>query len=222
MTYKIKRKFLILASLILIFGVSGSGVGSTAPEKNIPAFQSKELAPISIYDEKNLLEISIEDIGKFHGDICPCVVVAFRATQLAISQIWGEEIPRREDFEIISAHPGQGSQDVFEFICRAKTRGAFILALPRGTDKENLTMENWVFTFIRKSTNERVKVRVKKEMFPGGATEFFDLRKKVEFKRTATTEKKETFASAMQKLTKLFISLPVNKLFVFEKKKGTE
>jgi hypothetical protein len=59
--------------------------------------EKSEPPPISIYDEGNLLVLSLEDTGKYHGDICPCVVVAFRATKLAISQLWKDEIPRREE-----------------------------------------------------------------------------------------------------------------------------
>ena len=228
-----KKKIIVLASLILMFGISGSEIGSTAPEERTSAFQSAKLIPVSIYDEKNLLQISIEDVGKYHGDICLCATVAFRAIQLAISELWkparssekeagGDEIPQREDFRIISALPTQGSQDCFEFITRAKTRGDFTLDLPQGTDEENLSMENWVFTFIRKSTNEQVKVRVKEEISIGGSKKFFNLRKKVEFDGTATAEEKEIFELTKRKLKEVFMNLPENKLFVFEKKKGTE
>ena len=61
-----------------------------------------------------------------------------------------------------------------------------------GTDTENLTQENYVFTFIRKSTNDSVLVRVRPEIFPTG---YFDLRKKVEhgIPREATEEERERY-----------------------------
>jgi len=179
----------------------------------------KRLTPILIYDQKDLIEISIEDVGKYHGDICPCMIAGFRATQLAISQLWKDEIPKRGDFRIISAYPGQGSQDAFEFITRAKTRKDFTLELPEGTDLENITMENWAFILIRKSTGEQIKIWVKEEVFPGGSEEFFDLRKKVKFERTATPEEKETLKSTNQELRKVLINLPVDKLFGFKRKR---
>ncbi|RKX70796.1 hypothetical protein DRP53_03795 [candidate division WOR-3 bacterium] len=177
------------------------------------------LTPISVYDGENLLHISIEDVGKYHGDICPCLIVGFRAIQLAVSQLWEDEIPRREDFKIISAFPGQGSQDAFEFITRAKTRGDFKLGLPEGTDIANISKDNWVFIIARKPTKERIKIWLKEEVFPGGPERYFDLRKKVKFEKTATAEEKERFESAKEKLKRRLLSWPIDKLFGFKKER---
>lgn len=177
------------------------------------------LTPISIYDEENLLQISIEDVGKYHGDICPCLIAGFRVTQLAISQLWKNEMPRREDFKIISAFPGQGSQDAFEFITRAKIRGDFKIELPEGTDIVNISKENWVFIIIRRSTRQQTKIWVNEEVFPGGPEKYFDLRKKAKFEKTATPEEKEAFESAKKKLKQRFVSWPVDRLFGFKKER---
>jgi len=177
-----------------------------------------KLLPILIYDEENLLKISIADVGKYHGDVCPCLIVGFRATQLAISQLWKDGIPKREDFKIMSAFPGRGSQDAFEFITRVKTRDDFTLQLPPETDIANISKDNLVFTFIQKSTGEQIKIWLKEEVFPGGAEEFFKLRKKAKFEKTTTLENKKAFESAKQELKKALMNLPLDKLFGFEKK----
>ncbi|MCD6569913.1 MAG: hypothetical protein J7L53_04345 [Deltaproteobacteria bacterium] len=114
-----------------------------------------KLSPILIYDKDELLEITIEDVGKYHGDICVCLTIAFRATQVAISQLWGSEIPKRGDFKIISGLPTPGSKDAFEFITRVITRKGgkdFKLQLLEGTDIKNMSRDNFTFAFIRKST----------------------------------------------------------------------
>jgi len=214
----VNRKFLIIAILIFTFEVNTSRIVLAESKEDISVFQAAKLAPVLIYDEENLLKISIEDIGKYHGDICPCVIAAFRAIQLAISELWKDEIPKREDSKIISAHPGRGSQDVFEFITRVKTRKDFILNLPKGTDEENLSMDNWVFTFIRKSTDARVKLYLKEEVFARGAEWFFNLRKKAEFEKAATKEEKEAFELAKQELRDIFMNLSIDKLFEYEKR----
>ncbi len=206
---RITRRGFCLAGLI---GVSlllfyGGKLDAESPE----GVQSKPPS-ISIYDEENLLEITIEDVGKYHGDICPCLLAGFRVTQLAISQLWKDEVPGREDFRIISAFPGQGSQDAFEFITRAKTRGDFTLELPEGTSASSITVDNWVFSFIRKSTDERVRIRLKEEVFP---ERFFELRKKVK-SEPATSEEKEAFGRTKQELKDRLMSLPANKLFGFQ------
>ena len=182
-----------------------------------PTPQPSILPTVSIYDEEDLLEISIEDFAKYHGDICLCGTIGFRLTQLAISQLWGNEIPARGDFKIISACPTRGSKDCIEFVTRVITRkkGAdFELELPEGTDIENLTTENFSFTFIRKSTGGSVTVRVKEEVFPPG---FFEMRKKVKFEGTATPEEKKAFKSAYAKLLNGALSLPTDEFLECEK-----
>ena len=211
------RRLLIIASLILIFGFNTTGLVLAESEKNISISQPLSLAPISIYDEENLLKISIEDIGKFHGDICPCVAVGFRAMQLAVSELWKDEIPKRGDFKIISAHPGRGLQDAFEFVTRAKSKGDFVLRLSPDTDRENLSLNNYEFNFIRKSTNEQIKIQAKEGAFPSGSREYFKLRKKAKFQKTATEEDKKAFKKAKQRLKDVFMDLPIDKLFEFEK-----
>ncbi len=180
--------------------------------------EKSELSHISIYDEENLLVLSLKDVGKYHGGICPCVVAGFRVTQLAISQLWKEEIPKRKDFKIISALPSMGSQDAFEFITRAKTRKDFRIELPEGTDLANITMDNWVFVVIRKSTHERVKILLRDEVFPEGSERFFDLRKKVKFEKTATLKEKETFESAKKELKQRLMDWQTDELFGSERR----
>ena len=208
---KVTKRALWLLIIGLLFSYGGKPVAGAAEEVQ------STLPLISIYDEENLLKLSIEDVGKYHGDICLCAIAGFRALRLAISQLWGDEIPKREDFGITSAYPGKGSQDAFEFITRAKTRGDFKLKLPEGTDIVNISKENWVFIVIRKSTGERIKIWLKEEAFPGGFERFFDLRKKVKFKKTATLKEKMAFKSAAKKLKQRFMTWSLDKLFGFEK-----
>lgn len=211
------RKFLIIAILVFVLGANTSRIVLAESQEDISVSRAKGLSPISIYDEENLRKISIEDIGKYHGDVCLCLAVSFRAVQLAILQLWGDGIPKEKDFKIISAHPGRGSQDAFEFITRAKTRKDFILELPQGTNIENLSMDNWVFTFIRKSTGARVKLFLRKDVFTRGAKRFFDLRKKAEFSKMAAKEEKEAFELAELEFKNIFMNLSLNKLFECEK-----
>jgi hypothetical protein len=112
----------------------------------------------------------------------------------------------------------ENQQDTYGFPGGMKTRGDFIFQLPPGTDIANISIENWVFTFIRKSTGKQIKVWLKEEAFPGGSDEFFRLRKKMKFEGAATPEEKEAFESDKQELKKAFMILPPDKLFGFKKK----
>lgn len=185
-------------------------------EETVIAEMGLKLSPISIYDEENLLKITIEDVAKYHGDLCPCAIAGFRAIQFAISQLWQDDIPKRKDFKIISAFPGQGSQDAFEFITRVKTRGDFSLQLLAETDIANISIDNWVFIFIQKSTGKKIRVCLKGEVFPGGAEEYYRLRKKLIFEKTATPKEKEAFESAKLELKRRFMELLLDQIFDFD------
>jgi hypothetical protein len=175
------------------------------------------LPPISICDKKDTLEIWLEDVGKYHGHICPGATAGFRITQLAISQLWGDETPRRGDFKIISACPAPGPKNAFEFITRVVTRNEgdnFELKLPPGTNAKNISLANWRFTFIRKSTSDSLEIRVKEGIIP---EDLFKLKKKVKFGK-ATPEEENALKSAMQEFKHKCLTLPVNELFAFERR----
>ncbi len=172
---------------------------------------------ILIYDEEDLLKISIEDVGKYHGDVCLCLTLAFRVTQLAISQLWQDEIPKRGDFKIISACPTPGTKDCFEFITRVITRGEdndFKLELPPGTDIENMRSDNFTFIFIQKSSGDSIRIRSKDGIFPDG---FLKLRNIVKYGKTTTREEENNFWSIKRELKQKFMTLPAEDIFVFER-----
>ena len=137
----------------------------------------------------------------------------------AISKLWSGEIPRRGDFKIISVCPTPGSKDALEFITRVITREKgedFNLMLPEGTDIKNMLEGNYTFTFIRKSNNERIKIRIKEGLFSKG---FSELRKKVKFNipELAIPDEKRTFKQGYQRLRdSLLYFWPVDKIFDFE------
>ncbi len=201
----ISKRFIAAICLFFLFGVAAKGITSTRTAEGI-------LSPISIYDEEYLLKISIEDVGKYHGDICPCVVVAFRATQLAISELWKNEIPQRENFKIISSLPTAGSEDTFEFITRVKRRKDFSYDLPEKTSNLITSEQNYSFVFVKKSTGKQIKVLVKKEIFQEINSNFFDIRTKIKLKK-ATQKDKKKFKLIKQKLKNIFMHFPINKLF---------
>ena len=219
-----KSVFMIII-LLITFGffakIEGEdGIKSEQSQGNVSIEKvGIELSPIRIYDEEDLLEISIEDVGKYHGDVCLCLTLAFRATQLVISQLWQDEIPKRGDFKIISACPTPGSRDCFEFITRVITRGKsndFKLELPTGTDIENMRSDNFTFIFIRKSTSDSIRIQTREVLFPDG---FFELRNIVKYGKTATRQEEESFWSIKQELKHKFMTLPAEKIFVFELRK---
>lgn len=91
------------------------------------------------------------------GELGICTPVSFRATQLAIVELLGKDIPQRGDLRIIAAFPKWG-------VCITKPKtgegreGDFKVILPEGTSMRNLTRENYTFTFIQESSSGQVKI----------------------------------------------------------------
>ncbi|MCK4303459.1 MAG: hypothetical protein KAY24_04410 [Candidatus Eisenbacteria sp.] len=185
-------------------------------QQDVKGAQSR-LAPIVILDQGKELRLTIEDVAKYHGDMCACSVAGFRGLQLAISELWDSEVPDREDFRIVSSWPGKGNQDAFEFVTRAKTRDDFTLDLRRQTDVMNVSIDDFTFRIIRKSTGASVRIRIRTAVLPEVPGGFFALRKKVKFEKTATPDEKSRFKRASQQFRENFLTLPVGEIFTFEK-----
>ena len=123
--------------------------------------------PITVYVGNTGIEIPIEEAGE------PgiCTTISFRATQLAIAEVWGE-IVQRKDIRITTACPTPECEECLDYITKAKTgegrEGDFKVILPEGTSIENLSRENYTFTFIEKSTGNQITIWVKEGVFPEG------------------------------------------------------
>ena len=60
---------------------------------------------IKIYDRSDLLEISFEDIKKFHGYAAYMALgVGFRIVEAAFQELFGNDIPNRNDISVFSGH----------------------------------------------------------------------------------------------------------------------
>jgi len=229
-----KIKTVVVVSLILL-AVSMAAISVDAHMPGAKPLPEYDIAPISVYDGDTLVEISVEDVGKYHGAICGCGACAFRASQLGISEIWGEERPARDDIKIISRLPTLGSKDCFRYITgtgagiETKTEGEYKIILPDGIEvtdmsRKNLkkmskgnSRDNFRFDICRNSTGDCYEVAVKEGVFPEG---YFELRKKVKFSvpAEATAAEKKTFKSEWADVRDKFLLQPDQELFVGVKK----
>nr|QNO51647.1 hypothetical protein JFJFMGFI_00046 [Methanosarcinales archaeon ANME-1 ERB6] len=204
----------------LDYGYPESGKRTLTPHPNVPNWievtAAKELTypTIPIYNDSQLLDLSIEEVGAYHGDVCICLVLGFRGTQLAIGDLWDVyegEMPHQGDFKVIAASPTKGIRDAFRYIMNA-TGDDYVVDLPPGTNIKNLTQDNFRATIIRKSTGESVTIQVKEGVFPDG---FFELRKKVKFgiPENATAEEKKAFKLLWTKTREKALYKPMDRVF---------
>ena len=168
---------------------------------------------VGIYDNNELLDISIYDVEKAHGDICLCVAIAFKATQTAFSE-W-DGTPVRGDIEIITGHPSDGHTETFEYILNSIDD--VTVDLPMGTDIVNLSLDNYNYQFIDKSTGDKVVVSVKENIFPDG---FSDLRIKCK-QKTATPDEKSAFKLMKNELKDKCLYQPADEVFDVESNGGS-
>ena len=122
---------------------------------------------IKIYDRDDLIEISFDDIKKYHGYAAYMALgVGFRVVEAAFEALYGDEIPNRKDISILSGHGGPGFRDVFEFVTRAKTRGLYTVDVnyPKAQyDPHRATGYAYVFT---EENGESVEVLLKENFLP--------------------------------------------------------
>lgn len=84
------------------------------------------MSVIYIKDRNQVLELGFHDVTKYHGSLAlMAVAVGFRSLQAAFAELFGDDAPDRKELSILSGHAGPGFRDVFEYVTRAVTRGAY-------------------------------------------------------------------------------------------------
>ena len=214
-TKKWKYQIALIVGIFTLFGLIDAYSETPKEKKTISARQVLPCnMPIVIYDGTKPVKISLEDIGKIHGHICPCVLVAFRSMQKVMC-LWRGKHLQRDDLMIITAHPSDGIEDAFDFVTKAKTgknrKGDFKVKLPLGSKAKEIGPDNYTFTFTRKSTGDTLVIKLRKEVFPKN---FFELRKK---SILGNPEDKKAFTKAKEMLQNRLMSWPCHKLFICEK-----
>ncbi|MFP3974615.1 MAG: coiled-coil domain-containing protein [Dehalococcoidia bacterium] len=200
------------------------------------------LPTISVQDEEGwIVEISIEDVWEFKGipDMTdgeePWSALAFRATRLAISELWGTEVPSREDIQIAATGlPWYtfGVMNCFHYIKKLirpvgenGTGEGEIKTLPSGdldlkiADPWAFSIEGLSFTFTRKSTGEKIRVGIKDAAVPEKLMDVINPEtiRKLRLGE-ATEEKTAEFQAAEEEFLTNILELPQDKLFSFERK----
>ncbi len=180
---------------------------------------------IIIEEKGTKKEITIEEMAELHEELMEgkpriCVSSSFRAAQLALSKLF-HAIPERADIKITSSLHSRGSKQTFKYILGieplSNAGGEFELCIPEGTDVKNLMLQNYTFTFTRKSTGAAIRVQARPEIFPEG---FFEQRGIVEFgiPREATVEEQARFEAREREVGDKFLSFSEEELFFSETK----
>lgn len=148
---------------------------------------------IKIYDRTDLLEISFDDIKKFHGyGAYMAIGVAYRILETAFEELYGDEIPNREDISIVSGHGGPGFRDCFEFVTRANTRGEYTVDVnyPKAQyDPHRAT--GYAYKFTRKN-GASVEILLKENFLPPVFYDWLKMGREESFTPEAYKEARKT------------------------------
>jgi hypothetical protein len=173
--------------------------------------------------DEEIAEIIEQEFAGATG-ICPCSSCAFRAADLGISQLWGDEIPERSDIKIITHRPTPGATQCLQYITGTGTKvpnvtseGELQMVLADGTEvadlsvpslkkhAKNMGIETWSFIIIRKSTGEQFEVQAVENLFP---EDFSELRDRVKVAGTATPAEIDEFRVMWEEVRDAFLTQP--------------
>jgi Zn/Cd-binding protein ZinT len=84
-------------------------MGPVYEAMTIAANSAEEPEKIQIYDAQGeLMSLSVEEAAKeAHGELCLCAAVAAKVTQVAITELFGDEIPTQGRLKVTYHHPGE-------------------------------------------------------------------------------------------------------------------
>lgn len=75
------------------------------------------------------ITLTFGDLEKYHGHVCPGIALGYRATQIALSQLYPGEIPLRGDQFVVSGIPRACPADAISYVTGARygkgSEGAF-------------------------------------------------------------------------------------------------
>ncbi|EHQ34913.1 hypothetical protein [Methanoplanus limicola] len=194
-----------------------------------------DLGPVVLLDGEVPVEITIDDIGAYHGkmsgaepDVCVCGGCTYRALLCGINEIWGDEIPQRSDIGFSSGLVSDGALHCAWYITGTgpdmdeADAGTLTLLNPDRTVLTNCSKQarskiakerstdNYYFEIERLSTGESVVLTVSEDVFTEG---FHELRKKVKFSKNAGDEENEQFIADYSTVRDKFLLSPDYELF---------
>lgn len=131
---------------------------------------ARDLPPLTVIQDGQKRSISLCDAFDFHGNACPGTTLGFMAARYGLEILFGDETPNLDDLMVISRSAG-GPLDFFDLAMKGEDKSQRTWP-PAGIE---MSAENFVFQFYRKSTMKGVTMRLRDGLWPG---DWFQLRAK--------------------------------------------
>jgi formylmethanofuran dehydrogenase subunit E len=155
----------------------------------------------------NGVTISITDLGKFHGDVCPGISLGYRACQVALSYLYPGEIPPRGDQFVVSGAERPCPTDAITYITGSRY-GKMTNGILNGNFVFDKSIGDFSFIFASLSSGKAVKLV---SLFPL-PKEFMDLKEKVRLP-DASPEEKERFSDMGRCLSLKILTAPEKEIY---------
>lgn len=190
----------VLAKLFSVIVLLAAGCSTTSTES------------ITIGEEQGHIDITLNDVGKYHGHVCVCVAMSYKALQTAIERLWQDEIPLRGDIKIESYLTSDGAADTFEFITRVATRdnGTNLILHGEINEDSERTPDDYTFIVTRLSTGQSITLTLKDGIIPD---KFYEMRLETHGDVEPSAEELAEFRSVKKQVKEIVLDTDNEALF---------
>ena len=162
------------------------------------------MTALFIQDIDGSIEITFDDVKKFHGTRSLCgLTVGFTVLRAAWASLSDGKPLDRNDISVATAFPGPGARDAVEMVTRAVSRGAFKVVSDKQPDGQIAEAAKGAYWYKFTGNGKSVEIGLKPDVMP---KDFVRLRRKL-LDQKATDEEKTTFRGLQFELSNRLLSM---------------
>lgn len=159
---------------------------------------------LSFKDVDGPIEISFDDVKKYHGTRSLCgLSVGYTVMGAAWSSLSDGEPLDRDDITVETAFGGPGARDAVEMITRAVSRQAFQVVTNKQPDDQIAEAAKGAYWYRITANGKSVELGLKEDLLP---KDFIRLRRKL-LAGDATAEEAKTFRGLQRELSSRLLSM---------------
>lgn len=135
------------------------------------------MTALFIQDIDGSIEITFDDVKKFHGTRSLCgLTVGFTVLRAAWASLSDGKPLDRNDISVATAFPGPGARDAVEMVTRAVTRGAFKVVSDKQPNDQIAEAAKGAYWYRIKANSRAIELGLKQGILPD---DFLRLRRKI-------------------------------------------
>jgi hypothetical protein len=162
------------------------------------------LTAITINDVDGPIEITFDDLKKFHGTRSICgLTVGYTVLRAAWEKLSDGEPLDRDNIAVETAFPGPGARDAVEMITRAVSREAFKVVSDKQPDEHIAEAAKGAYWYRITANGKSVELGLKQQVLPD---DFIRLRRLL-LAGEANEQDKQTFRGLQKELSSRLLSM---------------